>query len=143
MDAADRDRGAAQAMIEEGQSQGKAPGGCAARRSFRRSDRRRYDPRPDMICIDADATVAEARTRRWRQNTPPPGDRGHDHVIGILYVKDICPTCAWVSWTRRCARWPGPTLRPRSLPAGCAPAPGRAAQFMAIVYDEHGGTAGR
>lgn len=139
------------AMIEEGQSQG------ALAQSTGRMLHGALDfgdqtaaqvmtPRPDMICIDADATVAEAlHTALAAKHSRLPviaGDK--DHVIGILYVKDILPYVRLGELdtpVRTMAR--PPHFVPESLPVDEVLRQLRVGRrTMAIVYDEYGGTAG-
>ena len=104
-------------------------------------------PRPDMVAVDADDTIEEAIERAIERGfSRLPGLRGHstDEIIGLVYLKDLVAS-------RPCGR------RRQHGPGGGRPAifvpeqkrvaellrEMRTKQFhMAIVVDEHGGTAG-
>ncbi len=103
-------------------------------------------PRTDMVCLAADATVDEAlglAVERGLSRIPVHSD-GLDDVVGLLYVKDI------LSNFDRNGRARGVAGLVR--PAHFVPEQKRLADLlsqmqmekfhMAIVVDEHGGTAG-
>ena len=132
------------AMIEEGQSQG------ALAQSTGRMLHGALDfgdqtaaqvmtPRPDMICIDADATVAEAlHTALAAKHSRLPviaGDK--DHVIGILYVKDILPYVRLGELDTPVRTMARPHFVPESLPVDEVLRQLRVGRrTMAIVYDD-------
>ena len=139
------------AMIEEGQSQGALP--VSTSRMLHgaldfgdQTAAQVMTPRPDMICLDETATVAEALTAALaaKHSRLPiiAGDK--DHVIGILYVKDALPYVQLGEMDKpvRVAARP-PHFVPESLPVDELLRQLRMGRrSLAIVYDEFGGTAG-
>jgi CBS domain containing-hemolysin-like protein len=103
-------------------------------------------PRPDMVAIEADATVEQAIERSIEggfSRIPAFADTTDD-IVGLVYLKDLV----------RRARAGGEheTVRESLRPAVFVPEQKRVAELlremqseqfhMAIVVDEHGGTAG-
>ncbi|MGD9497004.1 MAG: hemolysin family protein [Armatimonadota bacterium] len=139
------------AMIEEGQSQGALAQGTGrmlhgALDFGDQTAAQVMTPRPDMICVDKSATVAQALlTALEAKHSRLPviaGDK--DHVIGILYVKDLLPYVRLGEMDKpvRVVARP-PHFVPESLPADELLRQLRVGRrTMAIVYDEFGGTAG-
>lgn len=139
------------AMIEEGQSQGALAEGTGrmlhgALDFGDQTAAQVMTPRPDMICVDAEATVAEALTAALaaKHSRLPVIEGDKDHVIGILYVKDVLPYVRLGELdtpVRTMAR--PPHFVPESLPIDELLRQLRVGRrTMAIVYDEYGGTAG-
>lgn len=103
-------------------------------------------PRPDMIAIEADATVEEAIERAIEGGFSriPAYEESTDNIVGLVYLKDLV----------RRARSGGAAepVRASLRPAVFVPEQKRVAELlremqsqqfhMAIVVDEHGGTAG-
>jgi putative hemolysin len=103
-------------------------------------------PRPDMIAIEADATVEEAITRAIEGGFSrlPAYEESTDNIAGLVYLKDLV----------RRARGGGGAQTVRGLlrPAVFVPEQKRVAELlhemqdrqfhMAMVVDEHGGIAG-
>ncbi len=139
------------AMIEEGQSQGTLPAGTGrmlhgALDFGDQTTGQVMTPRPDIIGIEQDATIAEAlEVAASNKQTRLPtylGDR--DTITGILYVKDLLPyvrlgeMATPVKTVARAA-----TYVPESLPIDRLLERMRAdRRTMVIVSDEYGGTAG-
>ena len=103
-------------------------------------------PRPDMIAIEADATVEAAIERAIEGGFSriPAFEETHDNIIGLVYLKDL---------VRRARSGAGSEpVRASLRPAVFVPEQKRVAELlremqakqfhMAIVVDEHGGTAG-
>ena len=103
-------------------------------------------PRPDVISIQEDATVAEALEllREHEYSRMPVYREDLDHVTGILIAKDLLPCVARGEWNR--------TVKTLIKPAHFVPETMTVQQFvkdaqrhrahLAIVVDEYGGTAG-
>jgi len=103
-------------------------------------------PRPDMIAIEADAPVEEGIERAIEGGFSrlPAYEKTTDNIVGLVYLKDLV----------RRARAGGGTepVRASLRPAVFVPEQKRLAELlremqnkqfhMAIVVDEHGGTAG-
>ncbi|MCJ7673417.1 MAG: hemolysin family protein, partial [Acidimicrobiia bacterium] len=102
-------------------------------------------PRPDMIAIEADATVEAAIERAIEGGFSriPAFEETHDNIIGLVYLKDL---------VRRARSGAGAEpVRASLRPAVFVPEQKRVAELlremqakqfhMAIVVDEHGGTA--
>jgi CBS domain containing-hemolysin-like protein len=103
-------------------------------------------PRPDMVAIEADATVEEGITRAIEGGFSrlPAFEETTDNIVGLVYLKDLVGR----------ARGGGGAEPVRSSlrPAVFVPEQKRVAELlremqskqfhMAIVVDEHGGTAG-
>ncbi len=103
-------------------------------------------PRPDMIAIEADATVEEAIERAIEGGFSriPAFEDTSDNIVGLVYLKDL---------VRRARSGEGSRpVRASLRPAVFVPEQKRVAELlremqakqfhMAIVIDEHGGTAG-
>ena len=103
-------------------------------------------PRPDMVAIEADATV-EAGIERAIEggfSRIPAFEETPDNIVGLVYLKDL---------VRRARAGEGAkSVRASFRPAVFVPEQKRVAELlremqakqfhMAIVVDEHGGTAG-
>lgn len=103
-------------------------------------------PRPDMVAIEADATVEEAVERAIEGGFSriPAYEETTDNIVGLVYLKDLV----------RRARADGGSgsVRGSLRPAVFVPEQKHVAELlremqanqfhMAIVIDEHGGTAG-
>ncbi len=103
-------------------------------------------PRPDMIAIEADATVEEGMERAMEggYSRIPAYSESTDNIVGLAYLKDLV----------RQARAGGGKEKVRASlrPAVFVPEQKRVAELlremqseqfhMAMVVDEHGGTAG-
>ena len=139
------------AMIEEGQSQGAlaAPTGRMLHGALDFGDQTAAQvmtPRPDMICIDENATIAEAlmMALESKHSRLPVSRESKDDIVGILYLKDLLPyvRLGEVDEAVRMVARP-PHFVPESLPADELLSRLRVGRrTMAIVYDEYGGTAG-
>jgi CBS domain containing-hemolysin-like protein len=104
-------------------------------------------PRPDMVGIEADATVDEALQKAINAGYSrlPAYGEGPDDILGLVYLKDI------VRRTRENGAAQG-TLRELVRPAVFVPEQKKVAELlremqqekfhMAVVIDEYGGTAG-
>ena len=104
-------------------------------------------PRPDMVGIEADATVDEALAKAINAGYSrlPAFGEGPDDILGLVYLKDI---------VRRTREGDGShgTLRELVRPAVFVPEQKKVAELlremqqdkfhMAVVIDEYGGTAG-
>ena len=103
-------------------------------------------PRPDMECVAADLTVAEAMAvaaRNGHSRVPVNGD-GVDDIIGVVHTKDLMRAHlegnddASVSGLARPSRFVPETKQADDLLREM-----QADRYhLAIVVDEHGGTAG-
>ena len=105
-------------------------------------------PRPDMVAVEADATVDEAIERRDRARASRGSRRSRtrtDNIVGLVFLKDLVRAArARRGRASRCAA----ALRPPHF----VPESKRVAELlremqtekfhMAIVVDEYGGTAG-
>jgi CBS domain containing-hemolysin-like protein len=103
-------------------------------------------PRPDMVAIDADASVEDGMERAMEggYSRIPAYSETTDNIVGLVYLKDLV----------RAARAGGPKQAVREVlrPAQFVPEQKRVAELlremqseqfhMAMVVDEHGGTAG-
>jgi len=103
-------------------------------------------PRPDMVAIEADATVEEGIERAMEGGFSrlPAYEETTDNIVGLVYLKDL---------VRRARTGSGKeSVRASLRPAVFVPEQKRVAELlpemqakqfhMAIVVDEHGGTAG-
>jgi CBS domain containing-hemolysin-like protein len=103
-------------------------------------------PRPDMLCVEADDSIEAALEGAINRGFSrlPACEGGTDNVIGLVYLKDL---------VRRVRDGEGAhPLREAVRPAVFVPEQKRVAELlremqnqkfhMAIVIDEHGGTAG-
>jgi putative hemolysin len=104
-------------------------------------------PRPDMVGVEADATVDEALEKAINAGYSrlPAYGEGPDDILGLVYLKDI------IRRTREANGAHG-TLRELVRPAVFVPEQKKVAELlremqqdkfhMAVVVDEYGGTAG-
>ena len=104
-------------------------------------------PRPDMVGVEADASVDAALEKAIEAGYSrlPAYGEGPDDILGLVYLKDI------VRRTRENGGAPG-TVRELVRPAEFVPEQKRVAELlremqqkkfhMAVVIDEYGGTAG-
>jgi len=103
-------------------------------------------PRPDMLCVEADDTIEAALEGAIDRGFSrlPACEGGTDNVLGLVYLKDL---------VRRVREGEGAhPLREAVRPAVFVPEQKRVAELlremqnqkfhMAVVIDEHGGTAG-
>jgi len=103
-------------------------------------------PRPDMVCVEVDSTLEDALRVAIERGFSrlPACEGGSDNVVGLVYLKDL---------VRRVHDGEGARpLRDAVRPAVFVPEQKRVAELlremqkekfhMAIVIDEHGGTAG-
>ncbi|MBM3779178.1 MAG: HlyC/CorC family transporter [Acidimicrobiia bacterium] len=101
-------------------------------------------PRPDIVAIHADATLAEVRTlfREEQYSRIPVYRESLDNVLGIVFVKDLValPPSAEPALTTlmRAAYFVPESKRVSELLKELQ----RKQAHMAIVVDEYGGTAG-
>ena len=103
-------------------------------------------PRPDVVAVQARATLAELRTLfvERQYSRLPVYEEDLDHVLGFVFVKDLVPLADSAGDERIISR----LLRP----AHVVPETRRVAALLkefqrqqiqiAIVHDEYGGTAG-
>ena len=103
-------------------------------------------PRPDMVAVEADATVDEAIRVAIAagKSRLPAYDDTTDNIIGLVFLKDLV--------TRSGSGEGNEPVRQMLRPAHFVPESKRVAELlrqmqtekfhMAIVIDEHGGTAG-
>ena len=103
-------------------------------------------PRPDIVAVQANATLAELRAVFVEQQYSriPVYEESLDNVLGFVFVKDLVPLFDMPADERLVQR----LLRPASL----VPETKRVAELLkefqraqvqiAIVHDEYGGTAG-
>lgn len=103
-------------------------------------------PRPDVVAVQAGATLAELRTLFVEQQYSrlPVYEEDLDHVLGFVFVKDLVPLADTAGDERIISR----LLRP----ANVVPETRRVAALLkefqrqqiqiALVHDEYGGTAG-
>ena len=105
-------------------------------------------PRPDMVGVEADASVDEALEKAigaGYSRLPVYGE-GPDDILGLVYLKDL------IRRTRENGDSPHGTVRELVRPAVFVPEQKRVAELlremqqdkfhMAVVIDEYGGTAG-
>jgi putative hemolysin len=103
-------------------------------------------PRPDMVAIEARATVNDAMEVVMAAGFSriPVHEQGIDDIIGLLYTKDLMRAVrdkraeAQVRELTRTANFVPETKRVAEL----LPEMQKQKSHMAIVVDEHGGTAG-
>ena len=139
------------AMIEEGQSQGtlRAGTGRMLHGALDFGDQTAgqvMTPRPDMLCVQEEATIAQALqvAVEYKHSRLPTYGGDRDDITGILYIKDLLPYVRLgemdtpVRRVARPATFVHESLRVdrllRRMQAG--------RRTMAIVTDEYGGTAG-
>jgi putative hemolysin len=139
------------AMVEAGKDEGVIDAAEAAMTEgvFGLNDRRASElmvPRVDVIALPASATVADARRlfiSRGHSRMPVyEGDL--DHIVGVLHMKDLLSLTGPAVEERLI----GPLVRPPlyvpegQLASALLRQLQRARRHLAIVIDEHGGTAG-
>jgi CBS domain containing-hemolysin-like protein len=103
-------------------------------------------PRPDMVCVEVDATIEDALETAIERGFSrlPACEGGSDNVIGLVYMKDL---------VRRVRDGEGKrSVRDAVRPSVFVPEQKRVAELlremqtekfhMAVVVDEHGGVAG-
>ena len=103
-------------------------------------------PRPDMVCVEARNTLAEALRLGLEHNHSrlPVYDETPDNVVGILHLKDLLPYLlkGEMDGEVRVVARPAHHV-PESLPADELLAQlQRRHALLAVVKDEYGGTAG-
>ncbi len=103
-------------------------------------------PRPDMVAIEADATIEEAIERAIEGGFSrlPAYEDTTDNIVGLVYLKDLVQRARAGAGAHR--------VREALRPAVFVPEQKRVAELlrdmqsqqfhMAIVVDEYGGTAG-
>ena len=111
-------------------------------------------PRPDMVGVEADATVDEALEKAISAGYSrlPAFGEGSDDILGLVYLKDIIRGTRENSGASPASGNPRATLRELVRPAVFVPEQKKVAELlremqqdkfhMAIVIDEYGGTAG-
>jgi CBS domain containing-hemolysin-like protein len=103
-------------------------------------------PRPDIVAIDADATVAQLRAlfREQEYSRFPVFKENLDNILGVIRVKDLLQLQDAASDHQPIA----PLVRPATFVPETKRVPELLKEFqrrqvqMAIVVDEYGGTAG-
>jgi putative hemolysin len=103
-------------------------------------------PRPDMVCISAEATLGDAldlMLESRHSRLPVYGD-DRDDIVGVLYAKDLLPYIRRGEADKACRLVARPALSvPESLPIDHLLRQLQAGRrVLAIVQDEYGGTAG-
>ncbi len=103
-------------------------------------------PRPDIVALPEDATVAEAHAlfREYEYSRIPIFDEDLDHITGILSVKDLIPRLSENELSRPVKAFVRP---PHFVPATVSVQDfikevQRLRAHLAIVVDEYGGTKG-
>lgn len=103
-------------------------------------------PRPDVVALPEEASIAEAHEqfREFEFSRIPIYREDLDHIVGILFAKDLLPSVLRGERDR--------TVRTLARPAHFVPETMSVQQFirnvqrqrshMAVVVDEYGGTAG-
>jgi len=139
------------AMIEEGQSQGALAAGTGrmlhgALDFGDQTAAQIMTPRPDMQCVEANATIAEALqlAMEAKHSRLPVYVEDRDNIVGILYIKDLLPYVrrGEMDTLVRVATRP-PHFVPESISADELLRQLKVGRrTMAIVSDEYGGTAG-
>ncbi|MCE5237526.1 hemolysin family protein [bacterium] len=139
------------AMIEQSEEQGVVDAG--ERRMMHgvldfgdRTAAQIMTPRPDMIGVDAQQTLAEALRLGLEEHHSrlPVYEDTPDHIIGVLHLKDLLPYLIKGEMDRpvrrvaRCAHHVPETLRADELLHQLQ----SRRQMLAVVKDEYGGTAG-
>jgi len=111
-------------------------------------------PRPDMIGVEADATVDEALEKAINAGYSrlPAYGEGPDDILGLVYLKDIIRRTRENSGASPASPKAHGTLRELVRPAVFVPEQKKVAELlremqqdkfhMAVVVDEYGGTAG-
>jgi CBS domain containing-hemolysin-like protein len=103
-------------------------------------------PRPDIVAVQADATVAELRAlfREQEYSRFPVYKENLDNILGVIRVKDLLQLDAAGPESQPLA----PLVRPATFVPETKRVPELLKEFqrkqvqMAIVVDEYGGTAG-
>jgi CBS domain containing-hemolysin-like protein len=103
-------------------------------------------PRPDIVAIPSDSTLAELRAlfREQEYSRIPVSKENLDNILGIVFVKDLVVE----SESGTGAQSIGPLVRPVPFVPETKRVPELLKEFqakqvqMAIVVDEYGGTAG-
>lgn len=103
-------------------------------------------PRPDVIALSADATVADALAalREHGYSRMPVYEDDLDHVVGVLVAKDLLPSLGKDEMNRpvralaRAPYFVPATMTVRQFIRGAQ----RHRSHLAIVVDEYGGTEG-
>ena len=103
-------------------------------------------PRPDIVAITADATIAElrARFREQEYSRIPVFKENLDNILGIVFVKDLFLLDQAANDTQPITRLVRPAVfvpETKRVPELLKEFQRRQVQ-MAIVVDEYGGTAG-
>ncbi|MBI3264755.1 MAG: HlyC/CorC family transporter [Acidobacteria bacterium] len=105
-------------------------------------------PRPDIVAIQADATIDQLRALVAEQEYSrfPAYRDGLDNIVGFVFVKDV------ILLPPATSSGPGGSIAPLIRPAHVVPETKRVAELLkefqrqqiqiAIVVDEYGGTAG-
>ncbi len=108
-------------------------------------------PRTDMVCLPAEASLIEAAglSERTGYSRLPVFEGDLDHIVGILYVKDVLAALqrgadggADHLTARQIARTPAPVVPESKKLDELLRMMQRNHLHMAIVIDEYGGTAG-
>ncbi|MHB8993944.1 MAG: hemolysin family protein [Armatimonadota bacterium] len=139
------------AMIEQSEEQGMLQAG--ERRMMHgvldfadRTAAQLMTPRPDMVCVAADAPLASALEvgLHHHHSRLPVFEENSDNIVGVLHLKDLLPYLIKGEMDRearvvaRCAHHV-----PEAIPADeLLRQLQKRSQMLAIVKDEYGGTAG-
>ncbi|PCJ58241.1 MAG: hypothetical protein COA73_10025 [Candidatus Hydrogenedentota bacterium] len=103
-------------------------------------------PRPDVIALDAAATVKDAfeMYRQHEYSRMPVFEDDLDHVIGILFAKDLLPRVINGEWELSIRDMiQQPNFVPETMTIrGFVKEAQRNHAHLAVVADEYGGTAG-
>ena len=103
-------------------------------------------PRPDVVALPHDATVADALAalRENEFSRMPVFEENLDHIVGVLMAKDLLPTFAKGELDRPVREFARPphfvpeTMKVRQFVRDAQ----RRRAHLAVVVDEYGGTAG-
>jgi len=103
-------------------------------------------PRPDVVALEAGATVKDALEmyREHEFSRMPVFEEDLDHVVGILFAKDLLPKVVNTEWeiSIRDMMQP-PNFVPETITIrGFVKEAQRKRAHLAVVVDEYGGTAG-
>jgi putative hemolysin len=107
-------------------------------------------PRPDMVAVDADATLDELRAlfREQEYSRIPVYRENLDNIVGMVFVKDLIRLTDAESGSMRLQPDLGRLVRPATFVPETKRVPEMLKEFqrkqvqIAIVVDEYGGTAG-
>jgi magnesium and cobalt exporter, CNNM family len=103
-------------------------------------------PRPDVVALDAAATVKDAVElyREHEFSRMPVFEEDLDHVVGILFAKDLLPRVISEEWDAAIRDMiQPPNFVPETITIrGFVKEAQRKHAHLAIVADEYGGTAG-